>query len=128
MTIRTTQNFAFGSVTAKKVEQGPRKIKRNKAFGIDNFPPNLLKDVADVVSKSIVYIINRSLVTSEIPNLWKTSKVTPIYKLSVSTSDFNNYRPISVLPCLSKFFEKSVNRQLVEYLENNHLIKEEVWF
>ena len=51
------------------------------------------------------------------------SKVTSTHKAE-SKSDLNNYRPISVLPCLSKILERSVHRQLMEYLEKHHLLKD----
>ena len=57
-----------------------------------------------------------------VPDLWKISKVTPLYK-SDSKSDFSNYRPISVLPCLSKVLEQVVHRQLSNYLEKHYLLK-----
>ena len=90
---------------------------RKKAHGIDELPPNLLKDVANEISKPLAFIINKSLSSGIVPDLWKISKVTPLYK-SDSKSDFNNYRPISVLPCLSKVLKQVVHRQLSNYREN----------
>ena len=96
------------------------KLRRKKAHRIDELPPNLLKDVANEISKPLAFIINKSLSSSTVPDLWKISKVTPLYK-SDSKSDFSNYRPISVLPCLSKVLEKVV--QLSNYLEKHYLLK-----
>ena len=55
------------------------------------------------------------------PDLLKISKVLPIYKKD-DDSLFSNYRPISLLPSLSKFFERAIMIQLTEYLEDNKLI------
>ena len=59
--------------------------------------------------------------TSTIPTHWKTTKVTPVYK-SGSPTEESNYRPISVLPILSKILEKAIHNQLKEYLEQNKLL------
>ena len=97
-----------------------RKLRRKKAHGSDELPPNLLKDVVNEISKPLAFIINKSLSSGLVPDLWKISKVTPLYK---SDSDFSNYRPISVLPCLSKVLEQVVHRQLSNYLEKHYLLK-----
>ncbi len=57
----------------------------------------------------------------EIPTQLKTAIVTPIYK-SGSRNDMNNYRPISVLPIVSKIMEKIVAYQFLEYLVENNLL------
>ena len=120
--IRTTQKFSFRSVTPPETCKCLKKLRRKKAHGIDELPANLLKNVANEISKPMAFIINKSLSLGIVPDLWKISKVTPLYK-SDSKSDFSNYRPISVLPCLSKVLEQVVHRQLSNYLEKHHLLK-----
>ena len=56
-----------------------------------------------------------------VPSLWKIAKVVLIYK-SGKTNLLENHRPISVLPVLSKLIEKSVHKQLLDYLEGNNLL------
>ena len=56
-----------------------------------------------------------------VPNEWKKARITPIYK-SASKSNFDNYRPVSVLPVLSKLLEKIIHTQLMDFLEENKLI------
>ena len=56
-----------------------------------------------------------------IPDDWKTAKVIPIFKSGTRT-DPGNYRPISVLPALSKILERAVHSQLIDYLEKFNLI------
>ena len=83
----------------------------------------MLKDCAHVISKPISHIINLSIKTSTVPSIWKSAKVTPIHK-SGDTNSPENYRPISVLPTLSKIMEKAVHSQLSGYLESNQLLHE----
>ena len=99
-----------------------RKLRRKKAHGIDKLPPNLLKDVANKISKLLAFIINKPLSSGIVPDLWKISKVTLLYQ-SNSKLSFSNYNPIPVLPCLSKVLEQVVHNQLSNYLEKHYLLK-----
>ena len=99
-----------------------KKLRRKKAHGTDEHPPNLLKDVANKIPKPMAFIINKSLSLGIVPDLCKISKVTPLYK-SDSKSGLSNYRPISILPCLSRVLEQDVHRQLSNYLEKHYLLK-----
>ena len=67
-------------------------LKRNKSPGIDNLPPNLLKDGAREIAKPLCHLINQSLKESAVPTEWKHSKITPIHK-SGTLENPDNYRP-----------------------------------
>ena len=98
-------------------------LKRNKSPGIDNLPPNLLKDGAREIAKPLCRLINQSLTESVVPIEWKHAKITPIHK-SGTLENPDNYRPISVLPALSKILEKAVHQQLISYLEKHNLLSD----
>ena len=53
-------------------------------------------------------------------NKWKIAKVTPIHKKENNT-DWNNYRPISLLNTCSEIPERAVHKQLIDHLETNNL-------
>ena len=120
-TLKTCKSFRFGYVSVVFVRKELKKLKRHKATGCDDLPPGLLKDCADEISHPLHYLINLSLKTAEIPTEWKHALVTPIYK-SGSSSKVDNYRPISIIPILAKILEKSVHSQLIDFLEENHLL------
>ena len=90
---------------------------------MDNFPPGLLKDAALVLTKRLTFIINFSLETGVVPSEWKVVRVIPLYK-SGSLAEIDNYRPISILPTLSKILEKIVYKQLMAHLERHSLLFE----
>lgn len=73
------------------------------------------------ISASITKITNKSLECAEFPLRWKMARVTSLFK-SGDRSDLNNYRPISVLPILSKILERHVYIYLYDYLSDNNLI------
>lgn len=87
------------------------------------FGQRLLKSVCQILTPSITALINKSLTTGKFPDQLKLAKVFPIFK-SGSKSDPCNYRPISILPTLSKIFEKHVNKHLMAFLNKYCLIHE----
>ena len=71
-----------------------------------------------VISDSLCDISNLSIATGAFPDSWKIARVPPIFK-SGQTDDQSNYRPISVLPVLSRIFEKLIFNQFYQYLDTN---------
>eukprot|EP00794_Sanderia_malayensis_P008222 gene8222-9102_t len=121
MSKKTDQNFIFKVVSRREVEQQLKSVKRNKATGLDDLPPGLIKDSAELISAPLAHLINLSLKTSIFPTDWKAAKVIPTHKSGVHSNP-DNYRPISVLPVISKVIEKIIHRQLITYLDKNNLL------
>uniref|UniRef100_A0A8C5QSP4 Reverse transcriptase domain-containing protein n=1 Tax=Leptobrachium leishanense TaxID=445787 RepID=A0A8C5QSP4_9ANUR len=82
----------------------------------DQIPSMLLKISAPAIAKPVTTLINESLATGYIPKLWKTARVVPIHKSGDNTL-VSNYRPISLLPVMSKILEKFVYTQLRDYYQ-----------
>ena len=92
-----------------------------KSTGLDNIGPRILKLTADVITPSFLYIVFKSISTGKFPSVWKEAKVKPLFKTG-NKEDVNNYRPISILPTLSKLIEKWVERQFSQYLNDFNLL------
>ena len=84
-------------------------------------PSKLLKMDASIIVPSLTAIFTKSIITGIYPTEGKTARVTPVFKKGVK-SDLNNYCPISVIPVVSKVFEKIVYDQLYQYLNDNKLL------
>ena len=74
-----------------------------------------------MIAPSIARLINHSFQVSVFPSRWKTAKVTPLHKEG-DLDDVSNYRPISVLPVLSKVIERHIDNALYNCLIDNQLI------
>ena len=74
------------------------------------------------ITAPIVHIINQSLVTGIIPKSMKRAKVVPIFKNIGSREIMKNYRPVSLLPVLSKILERIVYNRLFEYLVKHKIL------
>jgi hypothetical protein len=84
----------------------------------------MLKKLPSSFLSKLVELFNLCLENSDIPENWKTSKITMIPKKTVS-SDPTKYRPISVTSCLGKVLERIVTVRLRTFLEKKGLICKE---
>lgn len=111
--------FQLRSVTLTEVKKAVARIN-TKAIGADGISIKFIKPILDIIIKPICSIFNRSINTSTFPSEWKLSHVLPLPKKSnpVSASD---YRPISILPVLSKALERLVHQQVCSYMITNKL-------
>ena len=111
------QSFNFSLVDQDFVEKRIRKINVKKATGIDGISPKLLHFAKPAIVKPITDIVNLSLSSSTFPDSLKVAQVAPIHKKN-SVLEKGNYRPVSVLPSISKIFENAIEVQLVQYFDN----------
>lgn len=113
--------FSFQYINVDNVTSSLMNLKTNKSTGLDKIPAKILKLSADIISPSLTYLFNLSLETGIYIDDWKRARVIPIYK-SDDRRKCENYRPISILPIISKVFEGEVFRQLYCYLTDNSLL------
>ena len=93
-------------------------LKRKNSSGHDNITSATLKDIKNTICIPLTNIFNKSLETGTVPDLLKLAKIIPIYK-SKNKELLNNYRPISLLPTVSKLLEKIVHKRLYNFI-NTH--------
>ena len=109
------------NVPVENVLMTLRRLKVSKSSGIDKIPAKMLRIAADIIAPSLTYIFNLSLSTGEFVDDWKIARVTSIHK-DGSRQIVGNYRPISVLPLISKIFEKEIFQQLYKHMNENNLM------
>ena len=98
-----------------------KHLKPTNSFGSDGMPYRFIIDSLPITIFYILVIINTSIVTGVHTEHWKRHLVVPIHK-NGDTNSIVNYRPICLLPLLSKILEKVVAIQLLDYLESNKLL------
>ena len=74
-----------------------------------------------IIAPYITKMINLGYETNTFPDCMKVTNIKALHKKN-NVEDISNYRPISILPTLSKIFERAATDQLVSYLEINNLI------
>ena len=114
----STANFRFRPIMVQDIREAITKLTTSKSFGTDTISSYFLKMALPFLENPIAMLFNTSLETSIFPDIWKISRVAPIYKEG-DKSEKSNYRPISVLPVISRLFERLVYDQLYQHLNSN---------
>ena len=87
---------------------------------MDNIVAKVLQMAAPAVAPSLTEIFNMSIDTQQFFSEWKTAKVIPFFKKG-KLSLLDNYRPISILPIVSKLMERILYDQIYEYFDQQNL-------
>ena len=90
----------------------------NKSSGLS---PAILKKVGLFVSRDISALINACMLEGVFPDDLKVARVTPLLK-GGDINIITNYRPISILPTVSKIYEKCILARLVSFLDKNDIL------
>ena len=115
------RTFSFRFVTDKECHDALRHLKVSKPQGPSLIPAWALKDAASELVPHLSFIINQSVKELSFPKSLKKAIVIPLFKKG-DTEDPDNYRPISLTPCISKIFETLLRDQIVDYLWSEKLI------
>jgi hypothetical protein len=103
------------SVPKRKIYQNLRRLGSDAA-GVDVIPTSFIKLIFPVALPVLTHIFNHIFVSIEFPGKWKISGVFP------SPTKFSDYRPISLLVCLSKVVEVLLGRQMEGHIYYNNLL------
>ena len=117
----TNTKFVIPNIEREKVMKFLSNIDTTKSTGTDNIGPRLLKLAAPHIVDDITFICNHSIKNSVFPSKWKEAKVVPLRK-NGPQEEVNNYRPISILPVMSKILEKHVHDSLYSFLHEFDLL------
>jgi hypothetical protein len=113
-------SFQFQYVSKDNIVKIINELKPKTSCSIDRISNKLLKMISCELSDILTLIINQMINTGQFPEKLKIAKITPIFKKNENYL-LENYRPISILPSISKIFERVIFNQLHNYLETHCL-------
>ena len=114
-------SFDFQLIDESNFDKVIQSLHTKTSSGHDGISVKLLKYLAPGLRQPSTFIINQSLLTGIFPEKLKIAKVLPLFKKN-DCKIMDNYRPISLLPAISKVFEKVVYNQLYTYFTSNNLL------
>ncbi|KAF2349842.1 Reverse transcriptase domain [Trinorchestia longiramus] len=119
--LNTTNTWKPNPVSLQEIRRILYSLKNTKAVVHDNISFQYIKDSFNFTAPLLHLIINTSVATNKFPDQWKHSIIKPLHKAGdINTA--SNYRPISLLPVLSKLLEKVISNQLSTYLDKSNLL------
>ena len=116
-------SFSFSAIMTDKLSSTLNMMKTSHGSGHDGIASCYLKIALPVVGGSLCDLFNKSLFGGKFLEDWKIARIAPIFK-SGARDDRSNYGPISVLPFMSRLFEKLIFNQFYEYLDVNKSLYE----
>eukprot|EP00661_Eupelagonemidae_sp_cell13_P000127 gene127-biopygen10582 len=113
----TTELHTFDKVTAQCVIDALKKTNKTWSTDTEGVPMAVLRQILPGIAPQVADLTNTIMRTGVWPDQWKTATIRVIWKKRGSQQDPKVYRPISILPALSRIIERLVERQLRTYLE-----------
>ena len=120
----TKTSFNFHCITEIETMKAIDTLENKSSSGHDGISNKIVKLLKNEISKPLTVIINQMLKTGIFPDSFKTSKIVPLFKKG-DHGLLTNYRPISLLPTISKVFERVIYDQMYLYFNNNNLLADE---
>lgn len=100
-------------------------LKNKKSAGCDEIPNVVLRKLPPSCIKKIAILFNQMYNIGYFPNIWKCATVIPICKHNKPENSASSYRPISLLPCLSKVYERALKTVLDMHCEDNNILPDD---
>jgi len=119
----TESAFQFKEVSYREVVKVLKSLRTDTSTGPDNIPVKFAKMVHEIIASALSSIINNCIRKSYFPKAWKMGRISPIPKVDSPVLD-EHFSPISILPALSKVFEKLVAKQMSSFCEASAVLAE----
>ena len=120
----TAERFQLEPLEATDVEEIMKQQQPKLSCGLDTINNKIVKTACRQLAVPMTCIVNKSISEGKVPSIYKLARIVPLYKKG-PTNDCGNYRPVSLLPSLSKILEKAICRQLMLYLHKTQLLCED---
>ena len=111
-----SQSVFLDSVTSAEIVEIAKSFQPNKSAGYDKIPMSIIKQFINIIAEPLSHILNLSIASGIVPDDMKIACVIPLFKAG-DRAIFSNYRPVSILPCFSKFLERAMYNRLLAYLD-----------
>ena len=116
------QEFSIKHTSYNEVAKIIKSLRNDTSTGFDTIPSKYVKPVSEFLISPITHIINNSIDKLVFPNQWKIARICPIPKVD-NPANNKDYRPISVLPVLSKVYERVILSQLLDFINQQRILK-----
>ncbi|GBM17068.1 hypothetical protein AVEN_133332-1 [Araneus ventricosus] len=106
------ENFTYDDVVLAISE-----LKSSLTVSVDNIPSFIIKGCSEFLICTLYVLVTLSLRTKVFPEVWKQTKIIPVFKKG-DAQNCKNYRPIAILSPFSKIFESIIHKKLYNQVQN----------
>ncbi len=115
--VNIVNKFNFNPVSEEYILKCITDLNSKKSAGCDGINAKIVKSCSQQIAPHITTLVNHHIANKSFPDSLKMANVTPVYKKK-DFLDKANYRPVSILPCISKIFERALSDQLTAYMND----------
>lgn len=119
--IDTKNSMFLKPISESEVISIITSLNNTNSAGYDEISTKIIKMCANFLASPLVHIINKSFEQGVFPNRLKISVVKPIFKKG-DPSEMGNYRPITLIPILSKILERAMLERMESFLTKNNIL------
>jgi len=116
-----SQSFVLDGTCAEEFIACITNLKNTSSSGIDGISTKFLKLAKGTIAPILAKLFSKSMESGEYPDCLKISQIVPVPKRSIPSIP-SHYRPISILPTVSKIFEKIIYARVSNFLNKNKLL------
>ena len=115
--VNVGENFQRKRVSQAEVFKELLNLQNDSSTGPDQIPTRYIEPVADIIAAPLTYIINTCIQANTFPEAWKIWRISPMPKTEAPKNN-DDFRPIAILPVLSKIYERLVLKQQLSFINN----------
>ena len=112
-----TDRFSFSEVSIQQVASQLARLDPKKSSPVGAIPAKILKEHPDIFAHNLCNLFNQSVAHSTFPLELKAGEITSLFKKDDAFLK-KNFRPITVLPAVSKVFERLIHSQLMQFADS----------
>ena len=121
-----SDSFTLRRVIFKEVERQIKSMRSDCATGPYHIPVKYINLVTEYITSPLTHIINECIDQNTFPKAWKISRISPVPKVD-NPMECDDYRPIAILPVLSKVYERFVLSQITKYIDKHSILHENIY-
>ena len=118
---KVSATFFIAPISENEITAEILKLNDRKSPGADNISPKILKYCEPYIRKPLSHLFNASIESAIYPMQLKTAKVLSLFKKNNCYLP-ENYRPISLLSCIDKIYEKLLHKRFMEFINKHKII------
>ena len=115
-------SFTYKIISMSQLDKTIRTMKATGSMGEDDVSTKMIKQALPELLPILLNLVNAVIKTSIFPSQLKTTRIVPVEKTGKTTTTAEGWRPVNVVPAISKVIERVLLHQILDHLKDNDLV------